>query len=182
MLNDTQDRYGLIAILLHWGSALAIAYLWFLGPEEHGVDAATFAAAKAQHIAMASGLASLLIARILWRLSSTSPKPLSSNGWLNGVATAVKMLLLLDLLLILVTGFSQVWLRGETINVFGVLALPSPLPTNSSLALLLSGLHKLGTNIILLPLVGLHVLGALKHVVLDRDGTFGRMIWPARQA
>jgi len=43
----------------------------------------------------------------------------------------------------------------------------------------LEGLHEVGGNAFI-PLVALHVLGALKHAVLDRDGVMARMFRPLR--
>jgi len=175
MLTDTKAGYGLIAISLHWLGAIAMAYLWFNAPDDHG---GRLSVSAASHIALGSGLGILLLARIFWRLASVNPAPLSPNTTLNSVASVVKMLLLLDILLILVTGMLGVWFKGESINLFGVLALPNLVGVNTSLMGPMRGLHSLSTNLIFPALLGLHVLGAFKHVIFDRDGTFGRMIWP----
>ena len=175
MLTDTRNGYGLISILLHWAAAVAIGYLWISGQSiEHSGDSNRLA-----HIAMGSGLAILLLARVLWRAFSTSPAPLSGSRVLNVVASAVKGLLLLDILIAIATGFLIVWFEGRAVDVFGVWSLPSPFAANHALGGPMRGIHSLSTNLFL-PLVGLHVLGALKHIVWDRDGTFGRMIWPRR--
>jgi len=174
MLNDTRAGYGSISILLHWAAAAAIIYLWVLGKTmEHDQIA------RATHIAMGSGLAILLLARVLWRAFSVNPKPLGASTMLNVVASLVKVLLLLDIVLVVASGFLSVWLRGRAIDVFGLLTLPSPLTDDRSLAHTVSGLHEFGANAFLF-LVGLHVLGALKHLVWDRDGTLKRMLWPRR--
>ena len=120
----------------------------------------------------------MLLARIFWRLASVNPTPLSANSALNTVASIVKMLLLLDILLILGTGMLGVWFKGEPISIFGVLPLPNLVGVNPGLAGPMRGLHSLSTNLIFPALLGLHVLGALKHIVFDRDGTFSRMVWP----
>ena len=43
----------------------------------------------------------------------------------------------------------------------------------------LEELHE-GASNLMLGVVALHVLGALKHLMLDRDGAFQRMLWPSR--
>jgi len=179
MLTDTRKTFGLVTIALHWLGALAVAYLWFTGPDDHGRAAN---ASAANHIAMGAGLGLFLLARIAWRLASISPEPLSENSLLNTVAIWVKALLLLDIIVILGTGVLAVWFSGQAISAFGSIPLPSLFSANPGLAGPMRGLHSLSTNLILPALVGLHVLGAVKHLVIDRDGTFGRMIWPARQA
>ena len=175
MLTDTRAGYGAIAILLHWITAVALAYLWFTAPDDQG---GRITVDSSSHIAAGGGLAALFLARILWRLGSANPAPLSASTGLNTVASIVKMLLLLDILLIVGTGMLGVWFAGKPVSLFGLATLPNIVGTNASLAGPMRGLHSLSTNLILPALVGLHVLGALKHLVIDRDGTFGRMLWP----
>jgi cytochrome b561 len=179
MIRDTKNSYSLVSISLHWLGALILAYLWFSAPDDHG---GRVQVSDVDHIALGSGLGLFLLARIAWRMSSVSPDALSNNPMLNTVAKWVKALLLVDILLILTTGVLFVWFSGHTVSAFGVLPLPSLTGPVPGLAGPMRGLHSLSTNLILPALVGLHVLGALKHLVIDRDGTFGRMIWPARQA
>ena len=179
MLADTQKGFGWISILLHWLGAVAMAYLWFTAPDDHG---GTVVVSAASHISLGAGLGLFLLARIAWRLSSVSPEALGSNSALNIVAKSVKMLLLLDILLILGTGVLGEWFAGHAISAFGSIPLPTLLGANEGLVRPMRALHSLSTNLILPALLGLHVLGALKHLAFDRDGTFTRMIWPARQA
>ena len=173
MLTNTRHRYGLIAILLHWVGALTIGYMWLSGKNFGGLGGSH----HATHIAIGSGLAFLLLARVLWGALSTHPEPLNSSRALNLVASAVKGLLLLDILAVVTTGFLSVWLRGNAVNVFGLYSIASPLVADERWVRLAGGIHELGANLFF-PLVGLHVLGALKHMVFDRDGTFSRMVWP----
>jgi len=175
MLADTKTGYGAIAILLHWLGAIAMGYLWFTAPDDHG---GRIVVSDASHIAIGSGLGLLLLARIFWRMASVNPAPLSSNTALNTVASIVKMLLLLCILMILATGTLGVWFKGGSINLFGVVPLPNLVGANPDWVREMHILHSMSTNLIFPALLGLHVLGALKHVVFDRDGTFMRIVWP----
>ena len=177
MLSDTRNGYGSISIVLHWVTAIALAYLWFNAPDDHGGRSAVD---STSHIALGTGLATLFLARILWRLGSTNPAPLSSSSTLNMLASAVKTLLLLDIILIVGTGMLGVWFEGKPVSLFGLVTVPNLVGINPDYARPMHGLHSLSANLILPVLVGLHVLGALNHVVWDRDGTFGRMIWLRR--
>jgi cytochrome b561 len=173
MLRDTRQSFGDISIALHWLAAIAIAYLWLTGPDDHGGSASI---ATQSHIAMGSGLGVFLVARVLWRLASVNPDPLSQSTALNRVASAVKMLLLLDLLLILATGLLGVWFAGQPVRLFDAYQLPDLVGAQAGLVRPMRGLHSLSTNLLLPLLLGLHVAGAVKHLVWDRDGTFGRML------
>jgi cytochrome b561 len=175
MLTDTKAGYGAISIVLHWLAAAAMIYLYLNAPDDHG---GRLQVSAASHIALGTGFGLLLLARIFWRLASTNPAPLSHNAGLNTVASIVKMLLLVDILVILATGMLGVWFKGEPVTVFGLWTLPNPVGVNATLMGPMRGLHSLSTNVVFLGLLGLHVLGALKHIVWDRDGTFSRMVWP----
>ncbi len=178
MIRDTSRNFGLISIVLHWFVAAMIIALWFDGQAlEHGATPA----GRAQHFAwgMVAGL--FILARVLWRLSSGNPEPLGASPLLNAIAKYVKLALLIDMVVMIFAGVLSVWLMGRSIDVLGAFVLPSPFAANHDLHEVFQKAHSLSSNL-MIPLVGLHVLGALKHLVIDRDGTFGRMIWPARRA
>ena len=179
MLWDTRERFGLISILLHWAAAAAMIYLWFTGEamEWAAESGGSAAAARATHIATGGGLAILLIGRVVWRALVTTPEHLGTSRPLNIVASAVKGLLMLVILVAVITGFLAVWLNGRAVDVFGIFSLPSPFTANHDLHEVMGGIHNASSKVFLL-LLGLHVLGAVKHLVWDRDGTFGRMLWP----
>jgi cytochrome b561 len=178
MIRDTHKGFGLISIVLHWFVAAMIIALWFDGQALE--DAAT-PEGRAQHFAWGTVAGLFILARVLWRLSSGNPDPLSTSPLLNSIAKYVKLALLADMVVIIVAGVLSVWLMGRNIDVLGVFSLPSPFAANHDLHEVFQKAHSLTANL-MVPLIGLHVLGALKHLVLDRDGTFSRMIWPARQA
>ena len=81
----------------------------------------------------------------------------------------------------MVSGYLLVWSRGQPVPMLGGLVLPSPTGEWLSLHHLMEPLHKLTVNLFI-PLVALHVLGTLKHVFIDKDGTLARMLWPKRAA
>ena len=63
---------------------------------------------------------------------------------------------------------------GFPVVYFGLLQLPDWVPRNAELAATLKLVHRVLTYS-LAALVVLHVLAALKHHVLDRDGLLSRM-------
>ena len=64
-------------------------------------------------------------------------------------------------------------------QVFNWFAIPSPLLAMRNLHPLLEGTHTIAAYAIF-PLVALHILGALKHALIDRDGVVRRMLVPRR--
>jgi cytochrome b561 len=68
---------------------------------------------------------------------------------------------------------------GFPIVLFGVLPLPDLVPVSEGLADVLKPLHKYAA-FAMAGLVLLHVAGALKHQLIDRDGLLARMGWGRR--
>jgi len=67
-------------------------------------------------------------------------------------------------------------LVGRPLDFFGLFTIPGlPLGTNKDLGGQIFDLHATGGTILLV-LIGLHVLGAIKHLVIDRDGELFRML------
>ena len=64
---------------------------------------------------------------------------------------------------------------GFQVVLYGLLPLPDWVPVSKELADTLKGIHKL-CSFALAALVLLHVLAALKHQWVDRDGLLGRMM------
>jgi cytochrome b561 len=177
-LSNTRAGYGWTAIALHWISAGAVIALYLTGEaaEEAGSRAAELAA-RAQHISWGVLLFTFLAARLLW--SATQPKPgaLEGNRLLRALAETVQWLFLAMIAVQILTGPLIVWANARPIAVFDWFAIPSPFPTR--LEWLHEGaeaVHKLAPNL-LWPLLALHVLGALKHLLVNRDATVRRMLW-----
>jgi len=177
-LTNTRNGYGWIAIALHWISAAAVIALWFLGEGmEDAPDRAARIAARAQHVSVGMLLIAFLAARLIWTATQPAPAKLGHNRPLEIVAKAVQGLLLLMILVQIVTGPLVIWASARPINIYDWLSIPSPFP--AKISWLKEGaefLHKAAPNA-LWPLLALHVLGALKHAVLDRDSTLRRMLW-----
>ncbi len=65
---------------------------------------------------------------------------------------------------------------GQAVDVFGLFTLPAlPVGENPDIGEAIFELHGTGGKAMLI-LIGLHILGALKHMVFDRDGNLWRML------
>jgi cytochrome b561 len=175
---NTKTAYGWIAIGLHWISAIGVTALYFLGERmEDAPDRAAKIAAQQLHVSVAVLLFTFLIARLAWSASQPAPASLEQNIWLRRLAKTVQGLFLLMIAVLLITGPLAVWSGGRPIMVFGGLALPSPFPTRIAwLHEACEQIHGAATKLFW-PLIALHVAGALKHMILDRDRTVQRMLW-----
>lgn len=179
-VKDSTAGYGSLSIALHWiGAALVIA-LFILGNRLEDIPKGPdFIAARNLHVGLGVIGFAFLAARILWRLASPVPHVASNSPALDRVAVFVQAALLALIAVLIVTGPLSIWAGGRPINLFDIASIPSPMPKIDWLHEGLEVVHAIASKAILV-LVGLHVLGALKHAIVDRDGLIRRMLVPAR--
>lgn len=176
--------YRLSSILFHWLAAGLIIALFIIGKNAEGATPEARRALMGLHTSLGVIAVILIALRLGWRFvarDGAADGVAASAGLARAadiLATAVKHLLYLAMLVVIVTGPLTVWSGGRAINVFGLFSLASPfgaLPIREALGTA----HGIAATA-LAPLVALHVLGALKHLVIDRDGVFQRMLVPRR--
>ncbi|MEM7488497.1 MAG: YceI family protein, partial [Pseudomonadota bacterium] len=112
--------------------------------------------------------------RIAWALSQPRPRPLH-GGVEAFAAAAVHWLLYGSLILVPALG----WAHHATAEGFAPIWWPFGqslpfLPKDPELSGLLATLHMTFERVLVIAL-GLHILGTLKHVIIDKDATFARM-------
>jgi cytochrome b561 len=90
-------------------------------------------------------------------------------------AEAVHAILYLLMLAIPATGYLYSSAAGIPVVYLGIVPLPTLIGPDAALKVVLKTVH-IVLNYTLLALVILHVLAALKHQFVDRDGLLARMI------
>lgn len=177
-VRNTRERYGLMAVSLHWIMAVgvigtAIAGLWMTGLDYYSP---WYQTAPFWHKSVGIVLAALIILRLLWRWANPSPAALSHHQrWEVVLAKVIHSLLYVLLLVIVISGYLISTAKGRGVSVFGWFeapALVTGLPSQADRA----GFVHYWLGVTLLGLVGLHALGALKHHFLDHDNTLRRML------
>ena len=183
MLANTRSSYGLIAQLLHWITAGLILFLIPLGMFMHELPMGSVeeAAYKSWYYSLHKtvGVAAfaVAVARVAWALVQPRPQPLNGDRMLETLAArTVHRVLYGAIILMPLTG----WLHHAAAEGFARIWWPlsQDLPfIPKSLALSdLFGVAHYSTAALLGLAIALHIAGALKHVVIDRDGTLARMI------
>lgn len=177
-LKNTQNQYGLVAVLLHWLVALTVIGLAILGlwMVELTYYSPYYRVAPFWHKSIGLALFGVLVFRVLWRLFNVRPAHLPTHKrWEVRLASAVHGLLYLLLFVIVVSGYLISTAKGQGISFFDwfeVPALVSGLPQQEDNA----GVVHFWAAMSVLALVALHALAALKHHVIDRDDTLRRML------
>lgn len=180
-LGDTRQGYGSLSILLHWLGAALVVALFVLGQRIEGLPRGPeMLAARNLHVGVGVAAFLILAARIAWRLANPVAHGAAAPTALDRFAAFVQHAMLAVIALLIVTGPLSIWAGGRAIDVFGLFALPSPLPKIEWLHEATETVHGVGSKLIL-ALVAVHVLGALKHAVIDRDSVVRRMLVPAAE-
>jgi cytochrome b561 len=91
------------------------------------------------------------------------------------LAVGVHHLLYLLMFLLPLVGWLMSSAKGFPVVFWGVLPLPDLVSKNDDLAGILKEAHEL-LAYGLLTLIGLHIAGALKHHIIDKDSTLARML------
>ena len=183
MILNTRQTYGLVAQILHWVTALLILILLPLGLIMTGLPQET-----AQEVSEKSWLFSLhktlgilvffiAVLRILWALVQPHPRPLNADRKFESLAAqSVHWILYISIVCMPLSG----WLNHSASEGFAPIWVPFvgdlPLvPKNPELAALFGQAHVF-VAILLGLAIALHIAGALKHAVIDRDATLQRML------
>ena len=179
MWRNTGNRYGLTTKLLHWSVAVLILGLVWLG--WYMVDLTYYDAWYNDSLAWhkALGIVALVLGavKIAWTVHSRPPAYVESLGrWERAAATAVHHLFYVMMVLIPLTGYLVSTSEGEGIDLWGWLTVPAVVVAGEGMRDLAIEVHywcAYGTGVLA---VG-HAAAALKHQLLDRDGTLRRMLW-----
>jgi cytochrome b561 len=178
-LSDTKSGYGWISIALHWLTAAAVLAMWTVGSLAQTGSGRSDPALVHLHTTIGVTTYAFLWARIAWRFSVGHPGPLPRQRPLMfSLAKYFHFSLLVALGVMLVTGPLMIWWAGEPVEVFSLM-IASPLPASAGMHNLLRALHGKTATFIVLGIL-LHVAAVFKHVILNRDGTFDKIMIAGR--
>lgn len=179
MLKDSTQGFGLISVLLHWLSAVAIIFLFALGIYMTGLSYYDdwYHKGPSLHISIGLLLFFATLLRILWRLFNSTPENLSDNRHANLAAKAIKLFLYLLIFVVAITGYLITTAEGQAAAVFDWFGVPPTIELNAAQVDLAGEIHEYGAWLIIL-IATLHAGAALMHHFVFKDRTLKRMIFP----
>ena len=172
-----QTRYSTGAIILHWLIAIMVIVNWRLVEAGHHLEDAARAGYMDLHKALGITILVLTLLRLGWRFTHRPP-PLSDSlaGWEKLLARVTHTVFYILLIGLPLGGWLGTSFAGRPINYFGLFDIASlPVELDKAAAKTMFELHHTGGEIMIY-LIGLHILGALKHMFWDKDGTMYRML------
>ncbi len=172
-MRSTSEKYGSIAVTIHWVSAFIILTLMGSGFIADSLSvSSTKVFVLSLHVPLGVLILLLTTIRIVWWIF-VDKKPVSSKSnpkILNGIAKLVHLLFYVILLVMAASGIGMMVLSGAGDVIFG--GSGNPLPNFEDYRP--RNLHGFGARMIILLFV-LHVGGALFHHFSKRDGTLSKM-------
>jgi len=173
-------RYSRTAIALHWILAVLITFTtaigWRMMLIEHEPGSEQW---FDLHRSIGLVIAAFVAARVLWRLTHR-PEPLPPGpAWSARFAAITHPVLYLLMILLPITGYLGASYTKSGVRWFG-LATPRWALPDHDLAETFFTVH--GVLLwTLVALVALHILGALRHLLVDKDQVFQRMWFAPRR-
>lgn len=178
-----RQRYTVVARTLHWLMALALTALVTVG---YTMKTLPLSPLKLQvyswHKWAGISLLVLVILRLLWRLFNRPPAlPEGMSPLTRALAHGGHAILYFLMIGIPLTGWLMSSAKGFQTVWFGVLPLPDLVSKDKPLGELLVQFH-IFFNYALIAMVSLHILAALKHQFIDRDGLLRRITFTLGKA
>ena len=164
------DGYALASIVSHWLGAVLVVALFFTHEAQPG------SAAFAFHVSGGAIVGVFLLWRVWHRVRRGTADAPTQAAFFNLVAKAVHWALLVLLVVVVVSGYLLPWSLGRPLDIYG-LHVPSPMEAHRGFHEFMERLHDVSGHLFI-PLLALHVLGALKHAVLDWRRAGLRMFKP----
>ena len=173
---SSTQRYGSVAIAIHWVSAAAILVQIGLGfAAASAADAAAQTGLLRAHVGLGIFVVGLTLIRLAWWLIDRRPAALAGMpSWQALSERVVRALLYFLILLLGLSGIAVLILSGAGDILFG--GASRALPDFTRFPPMAAHIAAAAA---LLALAALHMLAALYHHFWRRDGLLGRM-WKAR--
>ena len=165
------DGYSAVSVVAHWLAAILVVALLLTHSATRGTAAYAF------HVSGGAVAGLFLLWRVWRRVRRGTAQAPPQAAILNLAARFVHWGLVALIAVAVISGYLLPWSLGDALDVFGI-GIPSPMGASQTLHDTLRRVHDVAGHLFI-PLLALHVTGAVKHAVFDRRGIAGRMIRPA---
>lgn len=178
-LGNTLQRYGAVAIMLHWLMAIVLIALIALGLYMANLPDVGFDTKKIELILFHKelGIAALMLAalRLTWRVGNVLPLLVENlPDWQKVIARLVHLCFYALMFALPVTGWIMSSAAGIPVSFFGLFDLPDLVSYNDRLFHTFIDIHRwLGYGLIVLIMI--HAGAALRHHLLFKDETLKKM-------
>jgi cytochrome b561 len=175
-LANTQDGFGLISRVIHWGMAIGVLGMLVLGTVISDMQPGLANLwLYSLHKSIGLILLALVLLRIVWHRISPPPRPMGPPGGLEQrLARAAHLALYALMIAVPLTGYVASSATGLDVMLFDRWVLPPLAPVSAAWEDAGFAAHGLLTKL-LAAVILLHIAGALKRAI-GGDGTLRRML------
>lgn len=170
-------RYGGVAQVIHWVTALLVLAAFVYGPggSEQRVYAAARDFDRQLHETLGLCVFALVALRVLWRTFELRPEPPQAARWMHLAARLVHAALYILLFAVPLTAVAGAWLEGHPLTLLGGLQVPPILALSHDIGATVASIHTwLGDTI--LWVAGVHAIAGIYHHVILRDEVLTSML------
>lgn len=176
-LANTRQAYGLVAQLLHWlvVAGISAQFVWAWRIDRAESIRSEFQLVN-QHKSIGMALLALVLVRLTWRAINRPPAfPKNMKIWEMRAAAAAHWLLYALILAMPVTGWIYTSAAGFGAEFFGLLDIPDLVGRSERLEQIFGEIHE-WLAFAIAAVVSIHVLAALRHQFVLKDGLLRRML------
>jgi cytochrome b561 len=173
----TRLRYGAVAQLFHWATAVLVVAAFVYGPggSEQRVYSLARDFDRQLHETLGLAVLGLALLRLAWRAFDAAPEDPPAPPWMRFSSKIVQAAMYVLLLLLPLTAISGAWLEGHPLTLLGSIRIGPWLAEQHSLGSAIAAIHGwLGDAI--LWVAGGHAAAALYHHFVLRDGVLRSML------
>lgn len=168
-------KHSIWTRVFHHGSAIFILILWVLVAMSDELAGLMSSHPIGIHKAVGVVFLIWVIARLINAAIRQKMPALSQPKWQVAVTHLVHFGLYACMIAMPVVGILMSVYSGRPVDVFGIFSIPVFVSPNRQMAELFNELHTEVIFPLLLLLIGLHVMAAIYHQVILKDGLINRM-------
>lgn len=171
-------RYNNVAIAFHWVVAVLVLTLIGLGVYMVEIPRGTPDRSYFYNLHKSIGLTTgiIVLLRLWWRRKNPPPAlPSSMPAWQVTASKISHGLLYTCLIMMPIAGFSASQFTKWGVTYFGLFKIPPMGMPNKDIYNFLQGVHE-NVAYLLMVLLAVHILAALQHAIVKKDGIFQRML------
>ncbi|AQS36436.1 cytochrome B561 [Shewanella psychrophila] len=179
---DSHEKLSSLTLALHWIVAIVMISLLAIGV--YMVETET-RSLYSWHKSFGLLILFIAVIRVVWRIRNGWPTPVGNySNFEHLLSTIVHWALIIGTIVLPISGFLMSSLGGNGVDLFGLEIIarnidpenPAKTITHSeALASFFHNIHYWSSYIIIATVI-LHVAGALKHHIIDKDETLTRML------
>lgn len=174
-ITNTETRFGVVAIFLHWLMALLIVGLIVMGLT---MTRLSFSVQKLKlygwHKEIGFLVLMLVVVRLVWRVINVNPSLSMLSVWERFAARFVHWLFYGLMLALPISGWLLTSAAGLPVSFFGLFVIPNLIAPHEAYRFLFQEIHQWLAYGIIILFLG-HVSAALKHHFINKDNILRRM-------